>query len=151
MGKCKNITKGEANNQKGISPTPPSCVGEAGDIGDVVHDLRDEVASLEDTLSQIGASSKLPLHFVWYGRPTPQWSLSPEHLQSNPAHKDWIHYCIQVRVTLGKGGGDQPPPSHAWTGLLIANMFQVSFEERITEAVVLAPSKVILYFGWWLL
>ena len=39
-------------------------MGKAGDTGDVVYDLRDEVASLEDALSQIGASSKTPFHFV---------------------------------------------------------------------------------------
>ena len=35
-----------------------------GEAGDVVHDLRDEVASLEEVLSQMGTSSKMPFHFV---------------------------------------------------------------------------------------
>ena len=39
-------------------------MGEAGDTGDVVHDLRDEVASLEDALSQMGTSSKMPYHMT---------------------------------------------------------------------------------------
>ena len=38
-------------------------MGEAGDTGDVVHNFRDEMALLEDTLSQMGASSKTPFHF----------------------------------------------------------------------------------------
>ena len=58
-----------------------------------------------------------------------------------------MHYCVQVRVTLGEGGCNQPPPSHAWTGLLIANMFQDGLGEQITEAVVLAPGETILFFG----
>ena len=33
-------------------------------MGDVVCDLRDEVALLEGALSQMGASSKMPFHFV---------------------------------------------------------------------------------------
>ena len=39
---------------------------EAGDTGDVVGNLRDEVASLEDAQSQMGTSSKCPsaLHDV---------------------------------------------------------------------------------------
>ena len=41
-----------------------SCAGTAGDTGNVVHDLRDEVASLEDALLQMGASSKMPFHFT---------------------------------------------------------------------------------------
>ena len=55
-----------------------------------------------------------------------------------------------LRVTLGEGG-DQPPPPHAWTSLLIADMFLDGLEEWITEAVVLAPKEVILFFGWQLL
>ena len=64
MGKCKNATKWGADTQMGISSSLSSCVGEAGDTGDVVHDLRDEVALLEDTLSQMGASSKMPSCFM---------------------------------------------------------------------------------------
>ena len=61
MGKCRNATKGGADAQKGVSPNPPSsCMGEAGDTDDVVCDLRDEKASLEDALSQMGVSFKFP-------------------------------------------------------------------------------------------
>ena len=45
---------------KGCLPTPSSHAGEAGDTGDVVCNLMDEVASLEDALSQMGASLKHP-------------------------------------------------------------------------------------------
>ena len=47
-------------------------------------------------------------------------------------------YCIQVRVTLGEGGGNQLPPSYAWTASLISDMFQDGPEDQITEAVALA-------------
>ena len=117
MGKHKNTTKGGSDAQKGISHTLSSHAGEAGDTGDVVHDLRDEVALLKDVLSQMGTSSKTPFCFTQDSRSPSEWSLSPEQQQSNPAHEDWMCYCIQIRVTLGEGGGDQPPPSHAWTGL----------------------------------
>ena len=60
-----------------------------------------------------------------------------------------MHYSIQVRVTLGEGWGDQPPPSHAWTSSLIADMFQDDIEEWITEAVVLTPGEAILFFRRW--
>ena len=44
-------------------PLPSSHAGEAGDTGDVVHDLRDDLASLEEALSQMGTSFQnvLPL------------------------------------------------------------------------------------------
>ena len=64
MGKCKNVTKGGSDAQKGTSPTLSSHVIEAGDTGDVVCDLIDEVASLEEALSQMGASSRTPFHFM---------------------------------------------------------------------------------------
>ena len=117
MGKHKNATKGGSDTQKGIFPTPSSHVGEVGDTGDAVHDLRDEMALLEDALLQMGTSSKMPFYFAQCGRSPSERSLSPEHQQSNPAHVDQMCYCIQVRVTLGEGGGDQPPPSHAWASL----------------------------------
>ena len=59
-----------------------------------------------------------------------------------------MHYCIHVRVALGEGRGDQPPPSHVWNGLLIANILQEACpRDCITEAVVLALGVAILFFG----
>ena len=55
-------------------------------------------------------TSKTPFHFVWCGRSPSEWSLLLEHQQDNPAQEDWTCYCTWVRVTLGEGGGDQPPP-----------------------------------------
>ena len=48
---------------------------------------------------------------------------------------------------MGEEGGDQPPPSYTWSGLLIVDMFQDSLEEQITEAVALALEEAILFFG----
>ena len=57
-------------------------------------------------------------------------------------------YCIQVRVMLEDGGGNQPPPSHAWGGCLITNILQKAWpDECITEAVVLSPGEAILFFS----
>ena len=82
----------------------------------------------------------MPFCFVQCGRSPSEQSSLPEHWQSNPAQEGQTH-CIWVRVTLGEGGGAQPPPPHAWTGLLIADMFQDGLEEQITDAVVLAPKR----------
>ena len=61
------------------------------------------------------------------------------------ANEDQMCYCIYVRVTLREGGGNQPQPSHAWSGSLIADIFQDDLEEPITEAVVLAPGEAISF------
>ena len=64
MGNHRNATKGGSDAKKDIFPTPSSHTGEAGDTGDVVHDLMDEVALLEEALSHMGTSSKMPFHFM---------------------------------------------------------------------------------------
>ena len=71
----------------------------------------------------------------------------PKHQQDHPTHEDWMHYCIHIKVILREGRGDQPPPSHAWSGSLIVDLFQEGLEEWITKAVVLDPGKAILFFG----
>ena len=45
------------------------------------------------------------------------------------------------------GGDDHPLPSHAWSGLLIADMFQDGLEEPIAKAAVLAQGEAILFLG----
>ena len=42
---------------------------------------------------------------------------------------DWTCYYIHIRVTLREGRGDQPPPSHALNGLLIADILQESLSQ----------------------
>ena len=64
MGKYKNGTRRRADVQEGISLTPSFYAGEIVKTVDVVHDLRDEVESLEDALSQMGGSSKMSFHFM---------------------------------------------------------------------------------------
>ena len=64
MGRHKNAARGRANAQKGTSATPLYHGGEAGDRGEAAHDLRDDVASLEQGLSQMGAPSKMPFRFT---------------------------------------------------------------------------------------
>ena len=47
---------------EGCLPTPSSHGSEEDDIGDTVQDLMEEVASLEEVISQIDASSKMPFN-----------------------------------------------------------------------------------------
>ena len=72
----------------------------------------------------------------------------PKHQQNHPIFEDQVCYCVHGRVTLGEGGGNQPPPPHAWSGSMIADMLQEGLEEQITKAVVLGPGEAILFFGW---
>ena len=149
MGKHKNTTRGDADAQMGVSPTPSYQRGEAGDTDNAVYGLRDDVASLEEGLSQKDTLSKMPFKFLQPSQLPSEWSIIPEHQQDHLAYEDWICYCIHIRVILGEGGGDQPQPSHAWIGSLIVDMFQEDLEEQITKAVVLAPGKAILFFRRW--
>ena len=63
MEKCKNAARGEANAQKGTSPSVSSHGGEAGDTGKEVYNLREDVDSLEERLSLMGAPSRIPFRF----------------------------------------------------------------------------------------
>ena len=58
MGKQKNTAEGGGKAPSSHYPTPLFHMGEAGDLYDAVQDLRDEVASLQEALSQMGASSQ---------------------------------------------------------------------------------------------
>ena len=58
MGKHKNDAIGGADAQKGASLTPLSHRGEVGDTGEAVHDVRDDVDSLEERISYLGAPSR---------------------------------------------------------------------------------------------
>ena len=149
MGKCKNAIRGREDAQKGNSPTHLSHRGEAGDMGNAVHNLRDDMASLEEGLLQMGAPSKMPFRFLQSSQSPWEWSVMPEYQQDHPTQKDLMHYCIHIRVTLGRGLGNQPPPSHIWSGLLIVDMFEEGIEEQITKAIVLAPGEAFLFFGRW--
>ena len=50
MGKCKTVTKGGINSQKGASPFPSL---QDGEDGDVVEDSIEEIVSGEEVLSML--------------------------------------------------------------------------------------------------
>ena len=102
--------------QKDTSHTPSSHGGEPSDA---VLDLIEELL-MEEVLSQMGASSKMPFRFTQLSRLPSVHSLSLEcQWACSTTPNNWMHYCIHIRVTLGEGRGNQLPPSHVWNGLLI--------------------------------
>ena len=64
MGKCKNATQGGPDAQKSTSSTPSSHRGKAGDTGNAVHDQKDDVDLLEEGMSWMVASPKMPFSFM---------------------------------------------------------------------------------------
>ena len=142
MGKYKNANKAGRGAQRYTFPT---LLFWGGKPEDTAHDLLEEVSM------QTGASPKVPFRFTQSSRLPSLCLLSAEGRWACSVTPDsQTHYCIHMRVTLGEEGGDQPPPFHAWSGLLITDMFQEGLKEQITEAVILAPGKAILFFGRWL-
>ena len=113
MGKHKNATWGGTDAQS-ASPTPSSHRGEASDTGNAVQDLRDDVDSLEEGMSWIGASPKMPFRFTQSSWLHSEWSLMPEHQQDHPVPEEQMHYCIHVRVAWGEGGNQLPIPCMEW-------------------------------------
>ena len=49
-------------------------------------------------------------------------------------------------MTLTDELGDVPPPSHAWTAPVVEDMLQEA-RAGLTEAVVIGPGRVILFYG----
>ena len=66
--KCKNTTQGGADAKKSTSPTPLSHRGVAGDMANGIHNLKDDVDSLEERMSQMGTSFKMPFRFMQSSR-----------------------------------------------------------------------------------
>ena len=133
------------SRQRCAEDTSPTLSFHGGKPGGTAHNLLEEVSS------QTGASPRAPFRFTQSSRSPSIWSLSPEGRWAHLMIPDnLMHYCVHIRVTLGEGSGDQPPPSHAWSGLLIADMFQDGLQEWITKAVVLAAGEAILFFERWL-
>ena len=64
MGKCKNAPKESRGTQKGTSSTPLFHEGEPGDTGNSLHNLGEDMASFEEVLLWMGASSKTPFRFT---------------------------------------------------------------------------------------
>ena len=146
MGKCKTANKEGTNLLKGVSPFKSSQDGEEGDV---VQDLVEEIASVEEVLLHLDASPKTPSSFGRTCQSPLERLVSSEHQWDcwlTP--KDRRQDGIWVTVMLGDGGGNQPPPSHAWGGCLITDKFQEAWPEyQITKAVVLSPGEAILFFS----
>ena len=144
MGKCRNTAKSDGG--KDTSPTPSSHGGEPCDTA---QDQIEEVASMEEVLSQMGTSPKMPFRFIQLSRLPSVCSQLPELPQTHSlTPDDQMHYCIHIRVTLEEGRGYLPQPSHTWNGLLITDILQEACPgDCITNAVVLAPGEAILFFG----
>ena len=103
MGKHRNATKVDGSMPKDASPTPSSHGGELCDAAQIL---------MEEAASQTGASSKIPFGFKWWRRSPSNHSLLLEHWWAHSTTPDdWMHYCVHIRVTLGEGSDDQPPPS----------------------------------------
>ena len=123
--------------------------GEAGDTGNTVQIWSKKVALLEEVVLQMDTSSIMPFQFTRPSRSLSEWSLLPEHQWDHSiTPNDQMCYCIYKRVTLAEGRGDQPPPSHVWSGLLIDDILQESCsKDWKTEAIVLSLDEAILFFG----
>ena len=115
----------------------------------MVWDPIGEIISGEEVLSHPDVSPKTPFQFRRTSHAPPVTSVSSEHWQDHsPTPKDRRCYCIQVRVMLVDGGGNEPPLSHVMGGDLINDILQEAWlEDQITIVMVLSPREAILFFG----
>ena len=132
--------------QKDTSPAPSSCGGKP-----LLYSPRSDgrTSINEGSIVTDRHIPMMPLRFTKLSRSPFVCSLSLEHQQVHPTTaSDQMSYCIHIRMTLVEGRGDQLPPFQMWSGSLITDMLQgACTRDHITETVVLALRKVILFFG----
>ena len=85
----------------------------------------------------MGVSGSAPSH-------SPSWSLARKPLPSHPNTRD----CLGIHVTLTKETGAAPPPPLAWTVSLMEDML-CHGRTGLTKAIVMGPSRAILFNGRW--
>ena len=56
-----------------------------------------------------------------------------------------MNYCLSINAILTDELGDMLPPPHAWTVPVVEDML-TDIRARLTEAVVIDPGKVILFY-----
>ena len=121
------------------SPTPSFCEDEPEDTAQ---------EPIEEVPTPAGKPHPEPFRFTWLSKSPYIHSLSSDdEWPCSKSPDQQMCYCIHIKVMLGGRGGDQPPPSQAWNGLLVANMLQDGLNQWITEVVVIAPGEAILCFG----
>ena len=57
-----------------------------------------------------------------------------------------VKHCLEIQVTLTDELGDVAPPPHSWMPLVIEDMLQET-RAGLTEAVVISPGRLILFYG----
>ena len=72
----------------------------------------------------------------------PTWS----PFQRLPTGRLNTNYCLSIQVIVTDELGDVPPPLHSWTTPVIEDMLQET-RAGLTEAVVVGPGRVILFYG----
>ena len=77
---------------------------------------------------------------------SPLHSLTWSPVQRLPLGCLNVKHCLEIQVTLTVELGDIPPPPHLWMPLVIEDMLQEA-RAGLTEAVVISPGRVILFYG----
>ena len=73
---------------------------------------------------------------------SPMWS----PILRLPTGRPSMNYCLSIKAILTDELGDVSPPLHAWTALVVEDMLR-DIGAGLTEAIVIGPGKVILFYG----
>ena len=73
---------------------------------------------------------------------SPMWS----PILRLPTGRPSMNYCLLIKAILTDELGDVLPPLHAWTVVVVEDMLR-DIRARLTEAIVIGPGKVILFYG----
>ena len=73
---------------------------------------------------------------------SPTWSPVPRPPTGHPS----MNYCLSIKAILTDKLGDVLPPPHTWTVPVVEDMLR-DIRAGLTEAIVIGPGKVILFYG----
>ena len=73
---------------------------------------------------------------------SPTWFPIPRPPTGHPS----MNYCLSIKAILTDELGDVLPPLHTWTVPVVEDMLR-DIRAGLTEAIVIGPGKVILFYG----
>ena len=119
-----------------------SMAAKTSDRGDNKTEANLQMDSLEERLALKAADHHEMEEEDSSSHNSPMWSPVPRL----PTGRLSMNYCLLIRATLGDELGDVLPPPHTWMVLVVEDMLR-DIRVRLTEAVVIGPGRVILFYG----
>ena len=99
-----------------------------------------------DSLEERPAQKAVDRHEMEEDDSSPHDSLTWSPIPRLPTGCPSMNYCLSIKAILTDELGDVLPPLHTWMALVVEDMLR-DIRAGLTEAIVIGPGKVILFYG----